>query len=388
MDFGLHTPRSSSFHRWWPLGLLVLGLAGCHRQGVTVYQIPKERPETAAAHPDMGAAHPDIGPGHPDVQSAPAPQIHYQVPAGWTEGAAGGMRVARFAAPGKTGQPIDVSIIPLAGMTATKLAVVNLWRDQIKLKAVPEDELAKISEKVPVGKDQGDLFDMVSTEPLVNNQLKARILVAMLKQGDTAWFFKMTGDDESVRAQKPAFLALLKSVTFEAAAPATPEAGRMASTQETPAKGIEDTGGAPAKPQWSVPPGWQEVPPTQMLVAKFLLTGKTGGKGEVTVSVFPGTVGGTLANVNRWRGQIGLPPVPESELPKLTQSLDVAGGKATVVDMGGQDPRNGQKTRLIGVIFPQEGRTWFYKLTGDDSVAEQEKPVFLRFVQTAKHPNA
>jgi hypothetical protein len=33
------------------------------------------------------------------------------------------------------------------------------------------------------------------------------------------------------------------------------------------------------------------------------------GKAEVTVSAFPGDTGGLLANLNRWRGQIGLEPV-------------------------------------------------------------------------------
>ena len=34
-----------------------------------------------------------------------------------------------------------------------------------------------------------------------------------------------------------------------------------------------------------------------------------GKTASVNISFFPGDVGGTFANVNRWRAQMGLPPV-------------------------------------------------------------------------------
>jgi cysteinyl-tRNA synthetase len=41
---------------------------------------------------------------------------------------------------------------------------------------------------------------------------------------------------------------------------------------------------------------------------------------EVAVTVFPGTVGGLTANVNRWRGQIGLPPASEADIQAQIQA--------------------------------------------------------------------
>jgi len=124
-----------------------------------------------------------------------------------------------------------------------------------------------------------------------------------------------------------------------------------------------------------------------MLLAKFLLSGNAGTKAEVTVSVFPGDTGGLLANVNRWRAQVGLPPWRRRKVTKLP-SLDVLGGKATLVDVSGVSPRNGQKVRLIGVVVPREGSTWFYKLTGDEEVAQQQEVCVFEFVQTVRYPNA
>jgi len=353
--------------------LLAFLLAGCGQGEIRVYQVPKEKlTETTQAR-----------------QAEGTPHLHYEAPVGWTELPAGGMRAARFSVAGKNNQTLDVSAIPLPGIAATKQDIVNLWREQVHLPAVKEEELSALREEVLVGDTQGELFDMVSAEPLIDQRLKARILVAMLQDGSTTWFFKMTGDDESVREQKSNFVAFLKSVTIDHASHSPPQEGRFTSTnvKQVPSAGADDAGGPAAKPVWEVPPGWTEAPPTQMVLAKFLLQGQGTNKAEVTVSVFPGNVGGVLANVNRWRGQIGLPPASENDLASMTSSLDAPGGKAILIDMSGTDAKTGQKARLIGAILPQGERTWFYKLIGDEQVAAREKQAFVKFVQTAKYPN-
>lgn len=364
-------------------------VAGCGQEQVRISNVPKEQAAQTAqtAQPSMGNPH--GAPGH-GTEAAPPP-IRYQTPEGWTVQPAGNMRAARFSIPGEGGQETDVSVIPLAGMMAGKQEIVNLWRQQIKLPPAKPEELTGLAEKVTVGStNQGELYDMVSTEPLIEQKAKARILVAMAKQGPTTWFFKMTGEDKSVAAQKPAFVKFLKTVEFEAV-PDMAAAHAMAGVN-VPAAGANPHGASapegPAKPQWQVPAGWKEVPPSQMLVAKYALASSAGGKAEVTVSVFPGDVGGLAANINRWRGQIGLSSITAAEAEKMITSLDASAGKATLVDLSGQDSKSGRKTRLMGIIIPQAGRTWFYKLLGDDSVVEQEKAAFLKFAQTAKHPNA
>ena len=140
-----------------------------------------------------------------------------------------------------------------------------------------------------------------------------------------------------------------------------------------------------AKPNWEVPAGWKEVPGGQFLVAKFLLTGAANAQAAVNVSKSPGDGGGLLANVNRWRGQLGLGPLAEADLAKEIQPLDLPGGKASVADISGQDARSGQKARLLAVVIPRSGETWFYKLMGDAQVVQQEKDAFVKFVQSVKY---
>jgi len=136
-----------------------------------------------------------------------------------------------------------------------------------------------------------------------------------------------------------------------------------------------------------VPPSWKEIPGGQFLVAKFALAGAANAQAQanVNVSMSPGEGGGMLANFNRWRGQLSLAPIAEADLAKEIQPLDLAGAKASVADISGQDARSGQKVRLLAVVIPRSSETWFYKLMGNAEVVQQEKDAFIKFVQSAKY---
>jgi len=123
------------------------------------------------------------------------------------------------------------------------------------------------------------------------------------------------------------------------------------------------------------------------LLAKYLIQGSGDAKAEVNVSMLAGTGGGVMANVTRWRGQLGLSPMTEEEFSKQAQTVDVAGQKGTLVDMTGTDMKTGKKARLVGIIVPQANDTWFYKLMGDEQIVEQQKDTFTKFLQTAKFGN-
>lgn len=139
--------------------------------------------------------------------------------------------------------------------------------------------------------------------------------------------------------------------------------------------------------QWTVPADWHPVPPAQFLLAEYSITGADGTKAEVNVAQLAGSGGGVLANVNRWRGQIGLDPVDETGLARLTTTMAVTGGQATFVDMTGTDA-NGQPTRLVAAIVPMGDETWFYKLMGDEKVVASQKDAFTKFARTARYSNA
>ena len=107
------------------------------------------------------------------------------------------------------------------------------------------------------------------------------------------------------------------------------------------------------------------------------------GGAEVAITAFPGDVGGVLANVNRWRGQVGLDPLDEPGLAQATQSLDSNGLHFVVADAGPASP-GGQ--RILAALLPWRGSTWFFKLSGSDDAVSKEKPAFLSFIKTVKAP--
>ncbi len=363
----------------WASVLLVAVLAGCGQNKIQEYRVAKE-PATPQAQPD------GLPPSHPEMSGAAAPEaLQYKVPPDWKEAPRGSMRVASFHVTGQDGKLADISVIPLPGMAGSDLDNVNRWRGQVGLAGVSEEELAKLAQPVEIAGQPAKLYEQAGTNP--QNGEKTRILAAISRRGDMAWFFKMTGDDALVEQQKPAFIEFLKSVTFPAAVaqaglpPSHPpiDAGSMMA----PA-GMEASSGQ-AKPNWNVPSGWKEVPGGQFLVAKFMISGDASAQAAVNVSSAPGEGGGLLANLNRWRAQLGLGPVAEADLAKDTQPLDLAGAKASVADITGKDARSGEQARLVAVVVPRSGDTWFYKLMGNAQVVQQQKDAFMKFVESAKY---
>ena len=346
-----------------------------------VYRVGKEQPQSQSAQAmDPGA----VPPGHPDVSAQP-PSLKWTLPKGWEEVPPGQMRVASFRIKGEGSKQGDVSVVPLPGMAGGTLANVNRWRSQVGLAPVSDSELGTLAQKVEIAGQPGELYEQAgqgqgSGEP-------TRILAAILSRDQLAWFFKVTGDDQLVAQQKPAFVDFLKSLSFTApAVPAAMPAGHppMDATMLS-AQPADATGSAAGKPTWQVPTGWQEVPGGQFLVAKFNISGSASAQAAVNVSMSAGDGGGLAGNVNRWRGQLGLSQLPDSELASAVTSLDTTAGKAMLVDLSGTDARTGQKARLIGAVVPQGAQTWFYKLMGNDQVVDREKDAFAKFVQTAKY---
>jgi hypothetical protein len=355
----------------WVIGGLgcVICLTGCDQQKVQVYQVPKEKtpaPVASAASPTMPALAPDAMTPPPGASG-----IKWKVPAGWEQLPPGQLRVGNFLIKSPQGEQAQMTIIPLAGPAGGKLENVNRWRGQVGLGPIAEEQLAALAEKVEVAGQPSEMFDMSGTLP--GKTLKARIVAALLQRGDMTWFFKMTGDDALVAASKPAFVEFVKGVTF--GEPSEPAALSDAAPALPPALPTPESTAAPAQ-NWTVPADWKTTAPGPMQLAKF----SAGGKAEVTVASLPGEAGGPLANVNRWRGQIGLAPVTEEGLTPLTSPLALGTMKATLVDLVNPEI----KKAMLAAIVPRDGQTWFFKMTGDPAAVAAQKQVFTQFLQSWK----
>lgn len=156
----------------------------------------------------------------------------------------------------------------------------------------------------------------------------------------------------------------------EPAAAKAPDAGNaMANTPVATASGPSLV--------WQAPASWTAKPATPSRKATY---GISDGA-EVSVTAFDSDVGGELANFNRWRGQVGLPPASAAEFEKAVERHDHDNIKMAIVDIAGGG------RRILGAWAPFNGGTWFFKLgPAPDAVAAKEKENFLAFVESVRLP--
>jgi hypothetical protein len=139
---------------------------------------------------------------------------------------------------------------------------------------------------------------------------------------------------------------------------------------------------------WKVPKGWQEQTPSSMRVGSFLIKGPDGQQADMSVVPLSGEAGGDLQNINRWRGQINLHPISEADLSAQSESIFPAGRRMRYIDFVSHDRMIQQryKKRLMAAIYHQEGRSWFFKIIGDDTTVLSAKPALMQFLRSLNFP--
>jgi len=134
---------------------------------------------------------------------------------------------------------------------------------------------------------------------------------------------------------------------------------------------------------WTAPAHWTPGVAGAMRKGSYAIRGAE-GEADLSITSFPGDTGGLLANMNRWRGQIGLAPQSMAQLEAELQHVDVGPLHFDVVDYSGT--ANGAPTRIIGAVLARPGETWFFKLMGPDALVGREKSAFLAFIETVRIP--
>jgi hypothetical protein len=362
---------------------ILSGLCACSRdRAITSYRIPKEEEEAQAPAADSAAP------------SGPA-GIRWTVPSGWQQQPASGMRQGSFRVPDAGGAAADVSVVSFPGTGGDDLANINRWRSQLNLPAVAPADLTGQLQGMTAAAGSFVIADLAGT---AGEEGAARILGAWLRQPDRVWFFKMMGPARVVGAQRGAFTAFLQSVNFANRAAGEPALlaqndSSQANTNDLPPA---SAGPAPLPAQaaraipmdsvpvrteqgasllWTAPADWRTGPGNAMRRGSYSADGA-----EVAITAFPGDVGGSLANVNRWRGQAGLAEVDEAGLGQVTTALESNGLHFLVADAsGGASP-------IVAALVPWNGGTWFFKLTGPAEAVARAKPAFISFLRTVRTP--
>ena len=178
-----------------------------------------------------------------------------------------------------------------------------------------------------------------------------------------------------------------------AAAPATPVAP-VAKAPEAPKAPVAATpmpanaamqaeAASFGQPKWAeLPAGWTAGAPSSMRKGSWNVAGPGGSQAEVAVTVFPGNVGGTTANVNRWRGQLGLAPAADADIQAAAQSGKVGADAGQYFRF---DSTDGKKA-MVAMMVPKNDSTWFFKFMGDRDAVNAQTAAFLKFLATSQIP--
>jgi hypothetical protein len=135
-----------------------------------------------------------------------------------------------------------------------------------------------------------------------------RMLAVMVPRGKDNWFFKFFGKKQTVAEHEKEFDAFIDSVHFQ------------------------DNGDTPLT--WKVPRGWRQEAAGGFRYATLRFGPKDEGV-EITVSKLGPEASDLRDNLDRWRGQVGLPKLEDDEFKKLSGNIKVDGLPATRVDFIG-----------------------------------------------------
>lgn len=260
----------------------------------------------------------------------------------WEPLPASGMRFAAFRF-GSEDDPIELTIVPLGPEAGDLLANVNRWRGQLNLPPITEAHLHESATPVTLGGREITLVDLVSSHQRA-------------PMHDDA----MTDLDPHTesRTEGNEFTGAVSSITYD------------------------------------VPAGWTEREATGMRQASFTVTRDNEDIVDVSVIALPGEAGGLLANVNFWRGQLGLNEIDEQQLPELLHTLTIDGNlQATSVDLTNEEPFDERASetpsgstpqRIIAAIHARSEHTWFIKMTGPHDVLTEHKQRFEAFVASIR----
>lgn len=352
------------------VGLVLLGLGSCKKGGeIKAYTVDKE-PATSA--PEQSNPHgnslPPVsmpeaqaeGNPHAGLKVLAAPGFSDVAPKHWLEKKRTAMRLASYEIKGEGDVMADISFTALRSAPGSLLANLNRWRAQAGQSEWSDEDMQKSTTSVPTCFGNAVVMDVQGLLKESDPKKDGRIVGAIVEKDGRAWFYKMRGNADLVGREKENFLAWVQSL-----------------------KPVEEVVPMPKQvtPQdlsWKLPTGWTAGYGGESRYATIEVPGADEAATSVVVSFFPGDVGGDVANVNRWRAQLSLPPLGEAEVTALMKPLTVGGKPLKLVDL------KGPEKRMLAAWTRHGENTWFFKWTGTDAVLEARQAEFQTFLESVR----
>jgi hypothetical protein len=310
----------------------------------------------------MGADHGHGSNPHGGQPQQTSPGFEWTTPDGWAEKKPPGqMREVDFRLARDPEVECYLSVVQ-GGIAAN----VMRWRRQMGLEPVAPAAVASLPQHPFLGQGgvfvdlEGTFAGMGQSEPREGY----RMLGILVEEPGRTVTLKMTGPSDVLVEERGRFLELAKSFR-------TAEAPKAAGDE-----------------WWDAPPEWERRPDQQMRVVTFAPRGTTGT--ECYITILGGSGGGVEPNLNRWRVQMGQPPLDANGIAAL-ETIQVLGRDAKLIEIGGHftDMEGNKKLEsaaLLGIAVPIEGALLTVKMTGPNDVIAKEKDRFVAFCRSLRLP--
>jgi len=354
-----------SSRRCFQLGAaLALVFFSCGRAEIEEYHAPKT---------DFSSKPVNIGQnGHSHPVAAEEPK--WDLPEGWTAHPGSGLRFATLHIDDGT-PPLELRVTPLALSAGDPLSNVNRWASQIGLPPYQPSQLGSVLRDVNIQGRAAKVAKLVG--PPSEADPAQQILAAIIPGERSAWFFMIMGEEERVSPFEGRFDSFLQTVSISnGEVPASAESG--GGSEPASAGQSVAPGSSGETMTWQLPENWVEQPGASAMRVATIVAELGGESAEITVTKFPGNVGGLLPNINRWRGQLGLPAVSSVAAQPL-EELRVAATPAKFLDLVA-DPNSVGGKRMYVVSVARREMTWFLKMTGPAGFLETQRPAYDAFV--------
>ncbi|MEK9657046.1 MAG: hypothetical protein VW378_01575 [bacterium] len=135
----------------------------------------------------------------------------------------------------------------------------------------------------------------------------------------------------------------------------------------------------PSSPiNWQSPSTWTSIPLSTFNKAKFQISEDT----QLSVSSFPGSAGGLLSNINRWRQQLALLPIKITQLADYCETFKSDFTTFTMVSLVSQHDNEDERRAIFAAIFVYKNDTWFVKCMGLKRDVDANKQRIYDFITT------
>ena len=131
---------------------------------------------------------------------------------------------------------------------------------------------------------------------------------------------------------------------------------------------------------WEIPPKWKPIDAGTFAKEKYVLQDNL----QLSISAFPGSAGGLLSNVNRWRQQLNLQAIKITELASYCSTLQTPFKNLTIVTITDSNQAN-QGRILYVALFDYENEQWFIKVIGSRRSFNSEYPRIIKFLKSIKN---